>query len=347
MEFALSEDQRMLQDSLSGLLAREAPLDRIRTIASGDEGERLSLETSLAAFGLSGLLIAEPAGGQGLGLLEACLVEEAIGYHLAPSGFMTAALAGLALREHDSLGPLIARGEARFALALTEAVSRRDAAGFSESREGVAGVGLLALAAADPTHLLVQAGSGRLLVLDAASAEISPLQTIDRTRTFSKIAAGEAAPLAVINPGPDYLAAARLLVAADTLGAAQAMIDKAVAYAQERQQFGRPIGSFQAVKHMCAEMAARLEPARALVWHAAHALDTGDPEGPVMAHLAKAHLAEAGTFIARTATEVHGGMGFTDLLGLHFWFKRIGVNRQLLGSPEQARESAAALQGLV
>jgi alkylation response protein AidB-like acyl-CoA dehydrogenase len=82
-----------------------------------------------------------------------------------------------------------------------------------------------------------------------------------------------------------------------------------------------------------------------LIWHAAHALDTGDTEGPVMANLAKSYMAEAGTFIARTATEVHGGMGFTDLVGLHYWFKRIGVNRQLFGSPEQARETAARLQG--
>lgn len=137
----------------------------------------------------------------------------------------------------------------------------------------------------------------------------------------------------------------RLLLAADTLGAAQAMLDKAVSYALERRQFGRAIGSFQAVKHMCAEMAAALEPCRALIWHAAHALDEGMEEGPVMACLAKAHMAEVGTFVARTATEVHGGMGFTDLLGLHYWFKRVGANRQLLGSPEFVRARAAHLQG--
>ena len=123
------------------------------------------------------------------------------------------------------------------------------------------------------------------------------------------------------------------------------MLNDAVEYAKERKQFNRVIGSFQAVKHLCAEMAAELEPARALIWHAAYAMDSGDPEAPMMACLAKSHLAEVGTFIARTSTEVHGGMGLTDLLGLHFWFKRIGVNRQLLGSPEKLREDAARLQG--
>jgi len=105
------------------------------------------------------------------------------------------------------------------------------------------------------------------------------------------------------------------------------------------------VSSFQSVKHLCAEMAAHLEPARALVWHAAHAVDENMDEAAMMVCLAKSHLAEVGTFVARTATEVHGGMGFTDLVGLHYWFKRIGANRQLLGGPEKVREDAARLQG--
>jgi alkylation response protein AidB-like acyl-CoA dehydrogenase len=141
--------------------------------------------------------------------------------------------------------------------------------------------------------------------------------------------------------------AAWIVLAAETLGASQAMLDKAVAYAKERKQFGRVIGSFQAVKHLCAEMAAELEPARALVWYAAYAFDQGLDEAPLMAAHAKAHLSEVGRFVARTATEVHGGIGMTDLLGLHYWFKRIGQNRQLLGGPERVREIAARLQGLV
>ncbi|MCY1359267.1 pimeloyl-CoA dehydrogenase, small subunit [compost metagenome] len=107
------------------------------------------------------------------------------------------------------------------------------------------------------------------------------------------------------------------------------------------------IGSFQAVKHLCAEMAAALEPGRALVWYAAHAFDALPEEAALLAAHAKSHLSETGTFVARTATEVHGGMGITDLLGLHYWFKRIGFNRQLLGGPERVRHLAAEMQGLV
>jgi len=98
---------------------------------------------------------------------------------------------------------------------------------------------------------------------------------------------------------------------------------------------------------MCAEMAAHLEPCRALVWYAGHALSEVAEEAHLTACHAKAHLAEVGTFVGRTATEVHGGMGFTDLLGLHYWFKRLGFNRQALGGPELVREEAAQAQRLV
>ena len=137
----------------------------------------------------------------------------------------------------------------------------------------------------------------------------------------------------------------RLMLAADTVGAAQVMLDKSVAYSLERKQFGRLIGSFQAVKHMCAEMAADLEPCHSMIWHAAHCLDNVPEEARLMACQTKAHISEVGKQVSKTATEVHGGMGFTDELGLHYWFKRIGLNRQLLGSPELLREEAGKLQG--
>ncbi|KDA01982.1 acyl-CoA dehydrogenase family protein [Hyphomonas oceanitis] len=344
MEFALSEDQRMLQDSLSGFLKDAAPLDTIRKIATGDKVAADALVTGLDDFGLSGLHVAEDHGGLGLGLLDACLVQEALGYAIAPSRFMATTVTAHALRHAgDAHLPAIVAGEMRMGLALTELSSRRDGAGVTAEKGRLSGTSLLALSAEESTHMLVADAAAGLHIVE--TPDNVSMQTIDRTRVFSEVRfAGEESEVS-LKPDDEALAVARLLAAADTLGAAQAMIDKAVAYAAERQQFGRVIGSFQAVKHMCAEMAARLEPSRALIWHAAHALDTGEPEGLVMATLAKSHLAEAGTFIARTSTEVHGGMGFTDLVGLHYWFKRIGANRQLFGSPEQCRMDAARLQG--
>ncbi|MFN4025161.1 MAG: acyl-CoA dehydrogenase family protein [Hyphomonas sp.] len=346
MEFALSEDQRMLQDSLRGVLSEAASLERIRKIAAGDAGEVAALETALSEFGLAALMVPEAAGGLGLGALDACLVQEVLGYSVAPSRFLATAVATKALTGKPEIEGAIASGEARFGLALTELASCRDGAGVDGMGGALSGKSLLAQSAGGASHILIADMAGVLHSVESGAARLGVMQTIDRTRMFHEVRLDGVKPLVSVQPGEELLAFARLLVAADTLGAAQAMLDKAVAYAKERQQFGRVIGSFQAVKHMCAEMAAKLEPSRALIWHAAHALDIGDAEGPLMATLAKAHLAEVGTFVARTATEVHGGMGFTDLVGLHYWFKRIGVNRQLFGSPEQARQTAAELQGL-
>ena len=108
--------------------------------------------------------------------------------------------------------------------------------------------------------------------------------------------------------------AGRVLLAADSLGAAM-MLKSAVEYSKDRDQFNRLIASFQAVKHMCAEMAAKLEPCRSMIWYAAYAQDHVPEEASLMACLAKSHMQEVSKFVARTATEVHGGMGFTDLWG--------------------------------
>ncbi|MEZ6010783.1 MAG: acyl-CoA dehydrogenase family protein [Hyphomonas sp.] len=346
MEFALSEDQRLLQDSVNGFLKDAAPLDVIRKIADGDAAAADGLAGGIAEMGLAGLHVPEATGGSGLGLLEACLVQEALGYAVAPSGFMAATVASHVLAQAGSeYAGGIASGDVVFGLALTELASRRDGAGVTAAGSKLTGKSLLADVPAGATHLLVADTSGALHVVDDWAA--APMRTIDRTRIFHEVTFAGQKDLAKSDGKDNALAVARLLVAADTLGAAQAMLDKAVEYAKERKQFGRVIGSFQAVKHLCAEMAAKIEPARALVWHAAYSMDTGDPEALVMANLAKAHLAEVGTFVAKISTEVHGGMGFTDLVGLHYWFKRIGVNRQLFGSPEQVRQTAAELQGFV
>jgi alkylation response protein AidB-like acyl-CoA dehydrogenase len=123
------------------------------------------------------------------------------------------------------------------------------------------------------------------------------------------------------------------------------MLDKAVAYAKERRQFDRVIGSFQAVKHMCAEMAAELEPCRSLVWYAAYAFDAAQADASLMAAHAKALTSEVGRFVARTSTEVHGGMGITDLLGLHFWFKRLGRTGACAGDRRAAAGAGRLVSG--
>jgi len=359
MEFALSDDQSQFQDTVRRYLATAAPLDTVRQVANGDAAAAAAISAGLAELGAAPMLVPEAYGGLGLGLLDAVLVQESLGASVAPAGFIGNAMAIAGLRRAGTEAQQaewlarIASGEVRMGVAIAERVGARHGAGVTASDGRLSGKSLFALETAHASHVITAAGDGRLHIAAAAAAGLvrTPLATIDRTRDFAELAFDDVAAVAldgenVAGAGVDAMVSCgRLLLAADTLGAAQAMLDKAVAYAQERRQFGRTIGSFQSVKHLCAEMAAAIEPARALVWHAAHAADEGMAEADLMICLAKAHTAEIGTFVARTATEVHGGMGFTDLVGLHYWFKRIGANRQLLGSPEKVREQAARLQG--
>jgi alkylation response protein AidB-like acyl-CoA dehydrogenase len=355
MRFALSEDQKLLQASVAKALEALSPLERVRRFADQEQETAPDLWGGLTELGLPGLLIAEEHGGLGLGMVEAALAAEALGAAVAPAPFLgSAVLAPLALRlagspeQQAQWLPKLAAGEVIAGVAISEAVAgARDGAGVEASDLKLEGKALFALDARGAGLLVVADRKGRLHLAEAASA-LSPMDSIDATRRLSELTfrGTPAAPLASNQALERLRDAAWIVLAAETLGASQAMLDKAVAYAKERKQFGRVIGSFQAVKHLCAEMAAELEPARALVWYAAYAFDQGLNEAPLMAAHAKAHLSEVGRFVARTATEVHGGIGMTDLLGLHYWFKRIGQNRQLLGGPERVREIAARLQGL-
>ena len=355
MRFALSEDQRLLQDSLEKALAELSPLERVRRFADQGEESAPDIWRGLADLGLPGLLIDEEHGGLSLGMLEAALAAEALGRAVAPTPFLgSAVLAPLALKlggtdeQRARWLPKLAAGEVTAGVAISEPIAgSRDGAGVTAQGGKLSGKALFAIDVAGADLLVVADCAGGLHLAETADA-IEAMASIDATRRLSELTF-KATPAQALssNQALERLRdAAWILLAADTLGAAQAMIDKAVAYAKERRQFGRVIGSFQAVKHLCAEMAAELEPARSLVWYAAYAFDHAPDEAPLMAAHAKAHLSEIGRFIARTSTEVHGGIGMTDLLGLHYWFKRIGLNRQLLGGPERVREAAARMQGL-
>ena len=356
MRFALSEDQKLLVDSVGKALAALSPLERVRRFADRREATASDLWAGLAELGLPGLLIPEAYGGLGLGLLEAALAAEALGAAVAPSPFLgTAVLAPLALTLAGSEAqkakwlPKLASGEALAGVAIAEAVAgSRDGAGIEAADGKLSGKALFVLDGLAADLLIVADRRGGLHLVETPP-KATPMDSIDATRRLSEVEFRDtpATPLASNSALERLRDAAWVILAAETLGAGQAMLDKAVAYAKERRQFGRVIGSFQAVKHLCAEMAAELEPARALVWYAAYAFDHAPEESTVLAAHAKAHLSEIGRFVARTSTEVHGGIGMTDLLGLHYWFKRIGQNRQLLGGPERVREIAARAQGLV
>ena len=359
MEFALSDEQRMLQASVAGVLERVAPLERVRALAGGEKAVAGEIWSALAEIGVPALMIAEEYGGLGLGLFDAALVSETLGAAVAPVPFLAAVLAPMALQAAGSDAqraewlPKLATGEVIAAVAIGEKIGgARDGAGLRADGARLSGTALFVPGGMTASLLIAADETGGLHLVsgDAPGLERIPLASIDLTRPMAELRFANTPTHPLTRDNGAALGALRdagwVILAADMLGASQTLLDKAVAYAKERRQFGRVIGSFQAVKHMCAEMAAQLEPCRALVWYAAYAADAAPAEAPLMAAHAKALLSDVSRFVARTATEVHGGMGFTDLLGLHYWFKRVGLDRQLFGAPERVRVEAARMQGL-
>jgi len=347
MNFGLSEEQILLSDSFSSFLKKEAPLDRVRQYI--ETGADPKLQQQAAELGISGIMVAQDFGGSGLGLFEAALVSELLGQQVTPSSFITTSVIAPTLLNASTQTHLlekIATGEVEIGFGCVDALVKQDKTGKITTQVPI-------VMGFDADYYLIGDRVGNTYLLDANDLEnASPLTTIDQTRNLGEITCSDTPAIQVQANQQllgNALSAGRVMLAADTLGAAQYMLDASVSYAKQREQFGQVIGSFQAVKHMCAEMVAALEPCRAFVWYSAHLqgpqTQKDHIESSVHACQAKAHIDEMGQFVARTATEVHGGMGFTDLLGLHLWFKRIGFNRQNLGSPTQLRAEAGEIQG--
>ena len=338
MYFGLSEDQIFFQDN-----------------------QKNEIHSGIINLGINNILVPEEHGGLGLDLLFATAISQSIGGAVAPlpycGSYVMAPIAiqiGASKLQKENIFNEMSSGNTKFGIAFSEYFGSRDSSSINFSNEKINGKTIFAIDCDYATDVLVSDASGKIGIvsIEDKNIEIVDLITVDKTRTYKEIKFSNANVEILENTKKNTdaiekaLDAGRIITAADTLGASQAMLDKAVSYSKERKQFNRVIGSFQAVKHMCAEMAADLEPCYSLVWHAAHSFDNNDDDSKLMACHAKSHISEVAKMVSKKATEVHGGMGFTDLLGLHFWFKRIGLNRQLLGAPEIVRNEAAKAQGL-
>jgi alkylation response protein AidB-like acyl-CoA dehydrogenase len=341
MDFGLSEDQQLLESTVRSFLADRVPIERVRELRERDCPYDRSLWLELAELGVTGILVPEAQGGSGLALLDAAIVAEALGHAATPTPFLASAvmapvaLATLGGDAAEGWLSAIAGGERVVGVAATELFSVREDAGVRVSGGKLSGKSLMAIDAHGADLVLV--------------AVIERLATVDATRCTAEVVLDGVAPEALFEGAAEalrrMLEAGRVALAADVLGCCESMVEQAVAYAKERKQFDRVIGSFQAVKHMCAEMIAEVEPARSLLWYAAHVFDAQPEEAPLLSCHALAHLSEIGREIASVSTQVHGGIGWTDEQNLHFWFKRIANARHLLGGPEALRRRAAELQG--
>ena len=361
MYFGLSEDQIFFQDNVRKFLEDNADLDIIRKISDDNKSSlKEDIHKGIVNLGINNLLIPEENGGLGLDLLFAAAISQSLGGAVAPIPFCGSyVMAPIAIKLGGNIDQTtkilneMSVGNIKFGIGFSDYFGSRNSSKINFSGQVVNGNTLFAIDTDHATHLLVSDTNGVLGIVPLDHETISSIDliTVDKTRIYKEIKF-ENTPIEILegtmkskNPIEKAIDAGRITLAADSLGASQTMLDMAVSYSKERKQFNRVIGSFQAVKHMCAEMASELEPCYSLVWHAAHSFDNDEDDSKLMACHAKSHVSEISKEISKKATEVHGGMGFTDLLGLHYWFKRIGLNRQLLGAPELIRAEAAKIQG--
>jgi len=368
--FAYDADQDDFRASLRRFLADKAPLDKTRAAAESELGYDPGLWAQMSTqLGLPGLHLPEEHGGSGTGLLEPAIVLEETGRALTSSPYAACLLSSLAVQRFGDaaaqadLLPGIAAGELVATLATAElgspaglvglqttALSRGDQVALTGTKVLVehghtADVLLVSATGAD-----TGAAGARLYVVrgDAPGLTRSRSEALDLTRPVAEVRfeATPAVPLgeaADLSPLVDLWCA---LLAAEMVGGTSACLDMAVAYAKDRYQFNRPIGSFQAVKHRCAEMVVALDGARAAAQYAVFAADRGSPELATVAPLAKAEAAEAYTFAAGWTIQILGGIGFTWEQDAHLYFRRAWADAALLGSPAAQRARLADTLGL-
>ncbi len=348
MHFDLSEDQREIQATARDLLAARCTPAAVREAAEARR-EDAALWEEVSRLGWPGIAIAEEHGGEGLGLVELCVVLEQAGAALAPIPLLPSVGAALMIAragsaaQRERLLPQLAAGRTRGAVGL-----RGDGACLLVGPARPAS-DAEAIVLADLDRGGGSSSSSSAFLLDRSQASLTPLQSIDPLRSYFE-AQGEGEPLpGEGEPLPGDCEAAALAVAvavaAECVGVCQKALETTVSYVKEREQFGVPVGSFQAVSHRCAEMLLHTEQARSAVYHAAWAGDADPERLPVAASLAKALASEAALAVTASAIQAHGGVGFTWEADVHWLYKRAQLNAQLMGSAAtHRRRLARALQ---
>jgi alkylation response protein AidB-like acyl-CoA dehydrogenase len=346
MRFDLNEDQRAIAQTVDDLLSRKFPLTAIRPVVDGEASADTVFEefhAALASMGVFGLVVPEELGGAGLALLDAAVVAERLGYGAAPSPLLGPVLTALALVHAGA-----AEQQATWLPGIADGTVRAGYATVASGGDGdLAGVNAWVLTDGRPLDLILVSHPAGLSLVEggAAGLTVEPLSGIDRTRPLVDVRFDGVAhdPLPGGAEQRDRIRdAGRVLLAADAFGGGSRCVDLAVAYAKIREQFGRPIGSFQAVKHQLADMDIAIEPAQGLYWYAAHAFDHVPDDSTEFAGLAKAHLTERYVEVARRLVEVYGGFGYTWECDAHIFLKRSAVDRVQLGTPRAIRAELAA-----
>jgi alkylation response protein AidB-like acyl-CoA dehydrogenase len=380
MNLGVSAEQQELRESVPRFLAERAPLARVRELMETADATDTDVWRQLGAqLGLLGIAIPEEYGGAGFSFAEQAIVLEELGAALFTGPYLASAvLAATALLASDDeeaksdLLPGIASGQTIATLAFTE-----DDGSWDPESIRLAGTKNGPGWRLDGHKSFVLDGRGADLILVAAatdtdpSAPLSPpslslfavpgageglrrrgLPTLDQTRKLARLEFSEVPARLIGSPGAARavldrtLDVAAIALASEQLGGAQRALDMAVAYAKVRHQFGRPIGSFQAIKHRCADLLLEVESLRSAVGYAAAAVAAGSTEVPVLAPLIKAYASEVYSHVAAENIQVHGGIGFTWEHDAHLYLKRAKASELFLGDGSYHRERLATRIGL-
>jgi alkylation response protein AidB-like acyl-CoA dehydrogenase len=371
VNFAFSEEQEELRKSVRSFLENKSPESEVRRLMETEEGYDKAVWDQMAQqLGLQGLAIPEEYGGSGYSYVELIIVLEEMGRALlcAPY-FSTVALAANAIlasgddASKKELLPGIAAGDTIATLAITEDNGRWDLDGIgltaTKSGDGYTldGHKSFVLDGGVANLIIVAAKTGAGLSLFAVEGDASGLtrknlQTMDQTRKQARLEfAGTPARLIGAEGGAEAgllktLDLAAVALANEQVGGAQLCLEMSVEYAKVRVQFGRPIGSFQAIKHKCADMLLEVESAKSAAYYAGWAAADDSEELPVVASLSKAYCSDAYFHAAAENIQIHGGIGFTWEHPAHLYFKRAKSTELFLGDPAYHRELLAQRIGL-
>jgi alkylation response protein AidB-like acyl-CoA dehydrogenase len=372
VEFELTDDQDLLRDTTRRFLERECPVARVREIAGAPAGFERALWKSTAELGWNGLLVDAVDGGcsvSGDGLVDAAIVAETLGAFVHPAPVISAIVVAMALsasgsaEQHDDVLPALIAGEIVVAWCLagpedswtrSSSALRAEPKGTQLVLRGTRSFVEFA-SAADFLLAVVDAERGPTQVLvpaDAHGVTITPLDSIDLTRRLGVVHFDDVVVPAANLVGEigraasaieDELRVAVVLQCAETVGAVDRVFGQTLEYAKDRVAFGRPIGSYQAIKHRLADMAMWLEACKGTASNAARVARQPGAPGGVAVSVAKAYVAEQARAIVSDCQQITGGIAMTWEHDLHLYLRRVVANAALYGSPVEHRERLCAL----
>ncbi|HSD10432.1 MAG TPA: acyl-CoA dehydrogenase family protein [Candidatus Binatia bacterium] len=375
MDFGFSEEQEMLRKSARDFLAKESPMTYVRRMMEDDLGYSVETWRKMAELGWMGLIYPESHGGAGLSMVDLVVVLEEMGRVVMPGPFFsTVLLGGLAVLEGGDESQKerylkgIAAGELKATLAVLEPNGRSDAAGLEATAVADSGgyllsgsklfvpdahVADLVVVAVRTERIRGEEGISLFAVeVPRGGVTVTPLKTMDQTRKLFEV------KLDQVRVGPEALIGARgggwsilkrvtdrakVALCAEMCGGAERVLEMSVEYAKVRVQFDRPIGSFQAIQHKCANMLLLVESAKSATYYAAWAVANHPAEAPLAAAMAKSCTSDAYRTVVGEGIQIHGGIGFTWEHDMHVYFKRAKGSEVTFGDATYNRELVAQL----